>query len=323
MENLDIRPQLILMYTWDINGYYDNKICGHMYEVIDYYLILKNHFITKIIFPSEYDLDKVLSKYDISPEDRIELEKSIIPRPKSGIIKTSKGKGLVLVTDGNLGNFKGIIYGKPVQFSCGRLGLVPKDKKEWFLLHDTRLGHPEELFENYKVNPAKCICDYNKKIYPMLKYQKLDTPIIKNDTFLFYLTENCKYQSPEEIRDILKKLNPVSDLYIVCDYDFDITKLDYDISKIKFINIKENPIDLFSLPFTCYIYTPVKRQWDCSNRLMVECSLNNRNVLIFVNYNDRALEYRLIDINKGPNSKEIILKEDDDIIHYLNFIYKL
>ena len=45
------KPELIIMYTWDINGYYDNKVCGHMYEVIDYYLILKNHFNTKIIFP--------------------------------------------------------------------------------------------------------------------------------------------------------------------------------------------------------------------------------------------------------------------------------
>ena len=23
------KPELIIMYTWDINGYYDNKICGH------------------------------------------------------------------------------------------------------------------------------------------------------------------------------------------------------------------------------------------------------------------------------------------------------
>jgi hypothetical protein len=29
------KPELIIMYTWDINGYYDNKVCGHMYEVIE------------------------------------------------------------------------------------------------------------------------------------------------------------------------------------------------------------------------------------------------------------------------------------------------
>jgi hypothetical protein len=226
------------------------------------------------------------------------------------------------VADGNLGNFKGIIYGIPVQFSCGRLGLIPKDKKEWFLLHDNRLGHPEELFENYNVNPAKYIFDYNKKIYPNVNQDAQNNSNDPDDTFLFYLTENCKYQSPEEIKNILKRLNPISTIYIVCDYDFNITKLDYDTTKIEFIDIRKNPINLFSLPFTHYVYTPVKRQWDCSNRLIVECSLYGRNVLNFADYNDIALEYRLIDISKGIGSKEIILNEHDEIIAYLNFINK-
>ena len=104
------KPELIIMYTWDINGYYDNKVCGHMYEIIDYYFILKDHFDTKIIFPKEYNLDEVLSKYNITIEEKIELSDSIIPRPKSGIVKTRGGNGLVLITDGNLGNFKGIIH---------------------------------------------------------------------------------------------------------------------------------------------------------------------------------------------------------------------
>ena len=64
------KPELIIMYTWDINGYYDNKVCGHMYEIIDYYFILKDHFDTKIIFPKEYNLDEVLSKYNITIEEK-------------------------------------------------------------------------------------------------------------------------------------------------------------------------------------------------------------------------------------------------------------
>ena len=313
------KPELIIMYTWDINGYYDNKVCGHMYEIIDYYFILKDHFDTKIIFPKEYNLDEVLSKYNITIEEKIELSDSIIPRPKSGIVKTRGGNGLVLITDGNLGNFKGIIHGIPVQFSCGKLGLIPKDKKEWFLLHDTRLGHPEELFENYSINPPLKIMDYNKKIYP-IKENKIKST--KHKSYLFYLTENCKFQTPKELQRIIDKLNPnISDeIYIVCDYFFDIKELNIT-QKIHYINIKENPIDLFSLDFTDYVYTPVKRQWDCSNRLIVECSWNGRNVLNFIDYNDRALEYRLLDISKGKNSKNLILNKDDEIIAYLNFIY--
>ena len=39
MNNKPHLPELIIMSTWDINGQYDNKVCGHLYEVIEYFWI--------------------------------------------------------------------------------------------------------------------------------------------------------------------------------------------------------------------------------------------------------------------------------------------
>lgn len=293
------KPELILMYTWDINGYYDNKICGHMYEIIDYYWILKEHFDVKIIFPDEYDLELVLSKYDFTMDEKIELSKCIIPRPKSGIIRTKGGKGLVLIVDGNLGNFKGIIHGIPIQFSCGKLGLVPKDKMKWYLLHDKRICNID-TFDGYKNNPAIEVFNYNKRIlFSKLWHDKSYKPEIREQHFLFYLTENCKHQTEEQINKVLEKLrindyNPI--LTFVVDYDFDISKLDYTRSRIQIINIKKEPLNIFTIPFTAYIYTNVKRQWDCSNRLIAECNHYERDVLFANKYQDNALVIRRFDI---------------------------
>jgi len=335
--------ELILMYTWDLNGYYDNKICGHMYELIDYYWILKNHFNIKIIFPENYNLELVLSKYNFTSKEKIKILECIIPRPKSGIIKTKGGKGLVLVTDGNLGNFKGFIYGIPIQFSCGKLGLIPKDKRTWYLLHDKRICGVDQ-FDGYQKNPPKEVFNYNKrllfdKLYKDNYYFNEREP----EHFLFYLTKNCKYQTEEQIDIILEKYkikNTNSVITIITDYNFDITKLDYPKSLINFIDISHCPINIFSIPFSVYIYTEVKRQWDCSNRLIAECEFQNRKILFVNKYQDNALIIRKFDIlNKDKfsfNMKEeacysnvndipynIDLTENDIIINYLSEIIKM
>lgn len=318
------KPELILMYTWDINGYYDNKVCGHMYEIIEYYYILKDEFDIKIIFPENYNLEMVLSKYTFTLVEKIELSNCIIQRPKSGIIKTKGGKGLVLVVDGNLGNFKGIIYGIPIQFSCGKLGLIPKDKRAWYLLHDKRICEEQE-FEGYQTNPPIKTFNYNKRIL-FEKFYK-DTryhPNIQQSHILFYLTENCKYQTEEDINGIIKKYldQSLNIITIVTDYEFDKTKLEYPANMIQLINIKENPINIFNIPFTHYFYTNVKRQWDCSNRLIAECDFHNRNIFFVNDYQDNALVIRRFDIEHRRNFS-LNQKEEACMENYLKMPYNL
>ena len=297
--NLDIRPELILMYTWDIKGRYDNNICGHMYEIIDYYYILKEYFDIKIIFPDNYDLELVLDKYTFTLEEKIELSKCIIPRPKSGIIKTKGGKGLVLVTDGNLGKFDGVIYGIPIQFSCGKDCLVPKDKMKWYLLHDKRIL-TESKFERINENPPIKTFNYNKRIlFDKLKPYNHYIPKHNPEHFLFYLTKNCKYQSEEQINKIISKyILSFQSITIIIDYDFDLNELNFPKGNIQLIDIRRNPIPIFSIPFTVYVYTDTKKYWDCSNRLVAECDYYNRRVLFLNKYQDQALVMRKFDIIK-------------------------
>ena len=325
-----LKQELIIMYTWDVNGYYDNRVCGHMYEVIEYFWALKDNFNAKIIFPQEYDLDKVVSKYNFNEDEIQEIRNACIPRPKSGIIRTRKGEGLILIVDGNLGNFKGFLYGIPVQFSCGKLGLVPKDpSQKWYLLHDERICSKEE-FDYFNLNPASKTFDYTKRIL----FDRIPVQIPQNEsgnpvplTGLLYLTSNCKYLSPKEITNTIIKHSNIKNFYIIKDYDIKFNTeirpfLDPKIN-IEVIDILGNPINIFKLDFTHYIYTNVKREWDCSNRLIAECSHNKRGIILDVDYEDNALKTRMNDSypHKLYQSLNLDIRDTDKITYILERIH--
>ena len=105
-----------------------------------------------------------------------------------------------------------------------------------------------------------------------------------------------------------------------------------------FITNKENkpilPIEgfSFSIPpvknlfekFSTYVYTPVKRKWDCSPRFIAECKYFNKEVIFHnIDYwkEDKGLYWRQWDIENNFDS--LFLKEDDEIIQILkNIILK-
>jgi len=49
------------------------------------------------------------------------------------------------------------------------------------------------------------------------------------------------------------------------------------------------PVDNFMEKFDTYIYTPVERKFDCSPRLITECSFYKKNIILNVNYVDKGL----------------------------------
>lgn len=312
-----LKPELIIMSTWDIDGGYDNRICGHIYEVIEYFWILKDWFDTKFIFPDNIPIEKVLDKYTFSREERDQIIESAIPQPKNGLINTQQGIGLVLIVDGNLGNFKGVIRGIPIQFSCGKTGLLPSRQsaqhfylqhQDWYLLHDFRIADPFNDYDEYvtyPVDPAR-VYGYNKKL--LLSYLDDVTPSFQfmearqPATFMMYLTGNCKRLSPRQISEILKKynINTADRLLIITDYDIDKMEITHPNNNIEIKSFyhRLEPIDLFQLEWTHYIYTPVERKWDCSNRLIPECVKHNRYVLFEkLGYEDKALRIRMEDSN--------------------------
>jgi len=63
------------------------------------------------------------------------------------------------------------------------------------------------------------------------------------------------------------------------------------------------------MKFDTYIYTPVQRQFDCSPRLVTECFLHKKNVLIDLPYVDIGLQTRYNDCKK--DIEQLNLKEND------------
>ena len=320
MNNKPHLPELIIMSTWDINGKYDNKVCGHLYEVIEYFWILKDHFNTKFIFPENISLEKCLEKYDFNDTEKMIITDASRPRPKNGIINTKQGLGLVLCVDGNLGNFNGIIRGIPVQFSCGKTGLYPDKRKfdypvnlDWYLIHDFRIDkNPLENYDHPKINNIMKEKVLPTRIYPYTKklllsylddsrvkrsYEILNSYKPESATYMMYLTGNCRRLSPDELNEqIQENIELYNKILIFTDYDIDVKKIDHPKDKIEIVYI-DQPVNIFKYKWTHYLYTPLKRQWDCSNRLMVECMFYNRYFIIskLLGYEDLALKTRLYD----------------------------
>lgn len=313
-------PDLIIMSTWDINGQYDNKVCGHVYEVIEYYWILKDHFNTKFIFPNNVDIDKCLDKYTFTQNERDRIKYAMLPQPKNGIINTTHGLGLVLIVDGNLGNFNGIIRGIPVQFSCGKTGLFPDKRKfdypvnlDWYLIHDFRIEpNPLENYDHPKINNMMKEKILPTRIYPYTKklllsylddsriersYEILNSYQPESSIYMLYLTGNCRRLSPDELNEQIKANTEFyNKILIFTDYFIDVKKIDHPQDKIEVVYI-DQPVNIFKYRWTTYLYTPLKRQWDCSNRLMVECMFHNRYFVISekLGYEDLALKTRRSD----------------------------
>ena len=320
-EDERFKPELVIMSTWDINNHYDNGICGHIYEVIEYFWLLKDTFNATFIFPGNIDLEECLKKYNFN-----EGEKSIIlsagrQRPHNGIVNTKHGIGLVLIVDGNLGNFKGIIRGIPVQFSCGKSGLFPNVdqayllNQQWYLLHDTRIcpnimeyfdpnayiSTKDTIKRFQSILPAR-IYPYNKKVLLSYLNENIEPSysIINRTnqrTYMMYLTKNCRKLTPQQISEQLKlyEVDPIDKLLIFSDYETNKLDIDHPERNITQV-VLYKPINIFDYEWTNYIYTPIERKWDCSNRLMVECMFHNRYFHDHkLDYEDKALLVRKYD----------------------------
>jgi len=84
------------------------------------------------------------------------------------------------------------------------------------------------------------------------------------------------------------------------------------------IEIKQVPIENFQNNFDIYIYTPVIKEWDCSSRLIVECKFFGKEIKYYdINYCDKALKYRKIDLN---NLNNLDLEKDDTIVQIIDNI---
>jgi len=265
---------IVITYGWTNHG-----ICGHTFEMLDYYFLLREHF--KVCMVSA-DLDKetleqvALEKYAIEELTDVYYTK----RPR---IFDASGQ-LLILTDGSLGSLQTmncLIYATHIfGFRCGK-DIDQNTHNNYTLLMDFRV---------YEDRPSTNLIHYVKKMQLTLLRRPSS---IKTNTALIYATPNCR-----ELEDI----NSI--------------KTSYNFQHYIVIQDK-NPIKGLFDKIDSYIYTPTSRQFDCSPRLITEMKYFGKEVIFHnIDYIDKGLEVRLSDIKKGLYTLQ--LSKDDELISILN-----
>lgn len=272
---------LVITYTY---GPDDQGICGHTYECIEYFWLLKDHFNVKIFLAEEHVYNNfkniIQEKYNFSGDEISFILSKTYFKNKPKIIKSK----YILITDGAYSKIKLTNYlaDKIFVFMCGDLSILNEKLKKYVILMDKRLYDVPKHIKWY---------DYTKKML-FSRFRKIDK--FKNNT-LIYITDHCRSLQNEEKYKNYNNLIALSE------------------NKYKYIKTIKPPLNNFHSEFDTFIYTSVPRKFDCSPRLVLECYHYNKKVIFDLNYNiseDKGLFYRLQDYT----ANKVNMIDNDEII---------
>jgi len=291
ITRLDSSYDLWLSYSWCANNH---GICGHTFEVIDYYYILKNHFKVGIFIGEEMDWptfeSAIRSKYSFTDPEVEDFKANIVFNLRPGLLQ---GKN-ILFTDGGVVNAERytLIFDNVFYFACGNKEVKNNTKENVYILQDDR------VYEPVKLNGI----NYKKRIL----FDKLKPIADAKDNILLYATKNCR------------NIDNYEQFFHYGDNIIAITNIENRPDDVEGITFVTPPLDDFFEQFTTYIYTPVNRKWDCSPRLIAECKYYNKKVIYHdIDYwdIDLGLYYRVQDIEHDFDS--LYLRDNDEIITIL------
>lgn len=283
-----------------------NEITGHIFECFDYYLFLRQYFRVGILFLGtirEEKLknvfnDKYVIDYDSVKQDFIVIDEKNLR--KNNLITFGKNT-VVILCDGNIHQLQ--LYGIHL-ITRNLLGFLCAEKEESYVdkismykhityLKDYRIYSNNNYFKSY---------NYVKKL-PFRYYKK--TNRVYDNTGMMYVTYACRKITAETIEKY-HKMSKCDRTLLLVPYKLN----EYD--NIDGVEQIEAPlIDLFNR-FDTYIYTPVKRKFDCSPRLVTECFLHNKKILMELDYVDLGLQTRYNDCM--DDLEQLNLKENDPIL---------
>ena len=315
---LDNTYDLYLSMTWTQDTNQGHGISGHVYEIIEYYLLLRKKIKVGVLICEDLTweiLKKAIStKYSINNKILNELKNNIIFEYQPKMVK---GKNILFV-DGSftrtmLPHGIVLIFKNIFSFRCSNKDFHHNlPYKNITLLQDQRV---------YNDKDSEIAINYKKKI-KFNDYKKIVNK--KTDTAMVYLTSNCRKICSDQLLDIVME-------YKFKNYIVLTNKKDEYIKKFK--NIKnvlfpEMPVKNIFEKFDTFIYTPtysvtspIHGCFDCSPRFIAECKFYNKNV-IYHNIDekylkiDTGLKYRKLDIEN--NFESIKLKDNDEIIQIIN-----
>lgn len=308
---LDRSYDLYLSMTWPKYTHKAHGICGHLYEIIDYYLLIKKHYKTGILIGDNMSRDQfvkaVEDKYNLSHDELSDMlsHTVFISRPKiitgnnilfvDGLLKQHFQAGGVILKFNNI-----------LTFRCS-----PNSTH-----HDLHYNNVHLLQDNRVYNDLdnKIARHYVKKIN-FSSYKKY-TKKQRSNTALLYGTCNCRFIDVMMLNNIVLKYNFEKYLLVT-----DKKNMYHDTPDI--INIVDPPVENIFEKFDTYIYTPTTKVFDCSPRFIAECVFHDKDV-IYHDIDDEhlsantGLNVRISDITEDFDS--LSLDDDDEILSILNEI---
>lgn len=321
MLHLDQDYDLFLSMTWSLTPVENHGISGHIYEIIDYYLLLKSHFKVGILLCEDINWDQletiVKNKYNITKKELQDIKSNTVFASRPKIVR---GKN-ILFTDGGIKRaihkHGGILFFKNIiNFRCSYADThYDLPYKNMHVLQDERI---------YDDDDKLIATNYKKK----LKFDSYTTPNpCTTNTGLLYMTKNCRLLTDADIIDVINTYN-FEDYIILTSTPSEHRER---FAKHKNLHFPEMPVKNIFERFSTYIYTPTYSVtnpkhgcFDCSPRFIAECAFYNKDI-IYHNITDEylsrdtGLKYRRYDIENNMDS--IILTPQDDIINILNDIF--
>jgi len=309
----------VLTYTWSLEE--KDRICGHTFEVFDYYLFLKDRGITtKILIQDKISIELLQKVY----EDKYNYKQYPFPEHDINIIfKPEKiiAPNIIYTSGLDLLHPK-LITNNLISFRCNKdidYNIFIKKYPNIKILQDKRIY-------NKTLNSIHYIKKFYFPAYKELKNSSSNLATKKEQNKkLIYLNSNLRILTKIQIKNLIKKYsydNSGKDLIFVSGNQLSEKQLllfsNYNLD----INIA--PVENLFEKFNTYIYTSIQRQFDCSPRLLTESFFYKKNIFFDFNfkdyagpnYGDTGLYWRWYDIQN--NFKDLILKENDLLLKVLN-----
>ena len=237
--------------------YYTKVVSGHIFEVFDYYFILKqNNINVKCLIPEAVDKNFIIDflKNHYSVDFCID---DIFTGYNYTAVKAEK----ILVTDGSFYFLKNnnFITKQIYAFACGDAFFNPRETPQ-----NIKLLADHKIYPNLGIN-------YTKKVLPYLSHIEGSRPFA-------HVTKNCRSLNEYQIKQLVEEY---PNIMMYSDY-------------LNHPNVVRNPIKNFE--FSEYVYTPIMRHFDCSPRLVIECQILGIPFTLWnIDYEDPGLERRLED----------------------------